>query len=116
MGTNYYAQRPGRDPLHIGKSTYGWHFALHSIPKEDLTSLAAWKCVLPMLKITDEYDCVIPYAEMVAIICERRWKEDPISPLKRTLNDARQGLNGLLACKSSAPTGGTWDMVEGEFS
>ena len=53
MGTNYYLyQKPdceccGRpfEPLHIGKSSAGWCFALHIMPEDGISTLLDW-CAL----------------------------------------------------------------------
>ena len=54
MGTNYYLHEPptnkcehcGRqdekEPLHIGKSSVGWVFALHIIPEMGIEDLEDW--------------------------------------------------------------------------
>ncbi len=44
MGTNYYwVTNDGAEPLHIGKSSYGWCFGVHLIPELGILNLADWQ-------------------------------------------------------------------------
>lgn len=125
MGTNYYwypippcsmCHRPATTSYHIGKSSAGWVFALHTYPTEGIHDLYDWMPMLltPGADIRDEYDTPIPAQEMIAIITERRaWQHcedvrDPTTgvrttrlvPLKRHLVDHMRVLKHGK---------GTWD-------
>lgn len=127
MGTNYYAWRDGIC-LHIGKSSFGWCFALHVMDADvtghvPLNDITAWAVYLrdPNVVIRDEYHAVISYDEMFDIITNRSsaapldWGSKDFS-----LNFACPGPNNLvrhvvgLGCESHGD--GTWDNVRGEFS
>ena len=138
MGTNYYIQtKPcahcGRsdEPVHIGKSSGGWHFALHIYPDAGINSLDDWRPRLALEPIVDEYGSEVSYADMLAIITQRKSRAK-INWSQTTLDDnhAEAGLNGLLRhriessgnARQSFTNGcvahgeGTWDCIVGEFS
>ena len=114
MGTNYYLhQKPdceccGREfePLHVGKSSGGWCFALHAIPKDNITTLDDWRELWgkPSAFIRDEYGDKIPIQAMEEIITQRRWRGE--FPTRHEL-DGRHCI---------AHGNGTWDCIVGEFS
>lgn len=56
MGCNFYAYHEDtREELHIGKSSYGWYFALRIYPERGITNLDHWKGILPKFsKVYDE--------------------------------------------------------------
>lgn len=63
MGTNYYIKSEPcshckrADPdLHIGKSSFGWAFALHVVADRGLNSLDDWRPLLSAGRIIDERD------------------------------------------------------------
>ena len=135
MGTNYYwnslkacpcCKRPYEEPLHIGKSSAGWVFALHVYPDLGINNLTDWeKKWFNPGEIKDEYNRAIPTREMLAIISERSWprrKQDK-SELRQWLreNQAELGPNGLTRSiiDGSHCIGhgeGTWDYIIGDFS
>lgn len=110
MGTNYYVERDpcpccgrGGVPLHIGKSSMGWAFALRVYPELGIDSFADWLVCLADRQITDEYGGEVSFGDMVRIIaCRTKY-----FPLRRASDDPH----------SSAKRGeGTWDYHEGNFS
>jgi hypothetical protein len=113
MGTNYYLhQRPdceccGRSfvPLHIGKSSAGWAFALHVIPEDRIESLDDWRALwgAPGAYIKNEYGERIPIADMELIVTVRNHP--------RGLR--RSDLDGLRCIGYGE---GPWDYITGEFS
>ena len=144
MGTNYYLHtKPpctccGRPypPLHIGKSSAGWCFALHVIPEEGINDLDDWRKLWSQsgAYIEDEYGDAISAYVMEEMITNRHWPY-PVFDAKgmrqtcdgyvteedfHRQNRSQRGPNGLLR---SALGGncvkhgdGTWDCIEGEFS
>lgn len=80
MGTNYYLHENicshcgrGDEPLHIGKSSAGWCFALHVIPERGLNSLEDWEKKFEKGTILNEYGNPTSPEEMLRIITERDW-------------------------------------------
>lgn len=131
MGTNYYWHEKEAcptckreyEPLHIGKSSGGWHFALHVISEIGVNDLEDWLILWqkPGSYIIDEYGQEISFNEMKSIITERSWEvKSNWTPGKYHSNHAEPGLNGLarhvigLGCVKHGA--GTWDCIEGEFS
>lgn len=134
MGTNYYLHGKecpccGRtdEPLHIGKSSAGWHFALHIIPEMKINSLEDWIALWESdeYHIENEYGKRIEADEMIDIITNRKGK----IPLEKkpygynswehfhNQNQSEEGLNGLIAHRYRAKrTNGTYDLIEGDFS
>lgn len=94
MGTNYYFEDKycgecnrgyQNQRLHIGKSSFGWNFALHIIPEEKISELDDWMLLFqkPHSRIVDEYNEVITAEQMVKIICEREdWGAMAVPPGK----------------------------------
>lgn len=134
MGTNYYwtpeppscseCERPF-DVLHIGKSSYGWCFALHVIPERGLVTLNDWHLNFVTGTIKDEYGRSVTTAEMLSIITDRRhpsdWPDAEPSEEETSFmesNSAERGPRGLLrhrvgrACLSHGD--GTYDLVDGD--
>lgn len=147
MGTNYYWHEPAcehcghePEPRHLGKSSYGWVFALKV--QEDL-GLHDWASILAWLsdqikekkgKILSEYGEEESLEDFVGIVTSRHyahgWGEqiDRFMSSGRYLNEedfhrknhSLRGPNGLcrhqtgLYCESHGE--GTWDMILGEFS
>ena len=137
MGTNYYLQRErdkchhcGRSdaPLHIGKSSAGWHFGLHIDPENNINSLDDWIKLwsIPYTTIINEYDKVITPEEMLDTITNRSWpREGGPHPYVswdefHVKNHSEPGLNGLAAHKGygefkAIRTDGTYDLMTGYF-
>lgn len=131
MSTNYYLQEKvcghcgnAGAVLHIGKSSAGWCFALHSIPEEDLKFLKDWeeRWARKGNTIHDEYSRLISPSEMFAIITDRSWpiRENFTGDVGYPGRNAEWGPRGLLRAKLGgncvAHGSGTWDMIKGEFS
>ncbi len=130
MGTNYYLHGNvcescgrGDEPLHIGKSSCGWHFALHVIPEENIKDLEDWSkrwCEDDVV-IRNEYGDVIEPIDMLDIISQRKWngKKERLDEWYKD-NHAEEGLNGLARHKIElghcvGHGDGTWDLIESEF-
>lgn len=144
MGTNYYLHKPGAnhcdhcgredagDVLHIGKSSFGWCFALHVMPDDGINDLPDWQARFGEGQIRDEYGDAITPAEMMALITERKSTRafDDASFTVGGLycseaefhakNYSERGPNGLLRHQLDqrciAHGAGTWDCIVGEFS
>lgn len=144
MGTNYYL-RPRADceccgrsfePLHIGKSSQGWCFALHIIPEEGIFSFGDWRkrWNQPDAVIRDEYGATIAPDEMESVIagrsCSMRggswdscwWDVSRYRSEKdfHSKNSSERGPNFLLRHKVDgrycvAHGSGTYDYMAGEF-
>lgn len=137
MGTNYYlhdyqprqlfSDPPGQI-LHIGKSSFGWCFALHVIPEQGILDLPDWEVLFhdPKYAIHDEYESLIQPVEMMQVIQNR---DTMVVPGRSRRDDkwlarnfAVEGPNGLVRSKISGESRcvghgeGPWDLVEGEFS
>lgn len=131
MGTNYFyhdkppcteCKRPF-ESLHIGKSSFGWCFALHVIPELGLNSLIDWQNKLSQGGvIRDEYGNEIDHERLVEIItCRAHSNVDDIKdPEWLRRNVAEAGPNGLARskidqthCIGHGP--GTWDLIIGDF-
>lgn len=70
--------------IHIGKSSYGWHFGLCIYPKYGINNLEDWLKLFndPNNKIVDEYGDEIPAETMISYITERKmkgWIDDPVA-------------------------------------
>lgn len=111
MGTNYYLHNTfdhlkDEPPLHIGKSSYGWVFALHQIPELGLNSLEAWlnQFNRPGNIIFDEYRTEIS-------------KEDMIEKITRRKRNYKLFYFDTETLKQRvAPPGKTFTLVPGDFS
>lgn len=141
MGTNYYLHTKPcpccgvtKPPIHIGKSSGGWVFALHISPNDGINTLDDWRkeWAKPNIEIRDEYDGVILPEEMEKCITDRRWRNQ-FDNFDWTMggaykdeadfhakNGSERGPNNLLRykigmwCKGHGE--GTWDYVLGDFS
>ena len=134
MGTNYYLNKEvcghcgrGDGPLHIGKSSMGWYFALHVDPENGIKDLEDWEKLFrdPKNKIEDEYGRPLTTDEMISEINNRQGHVSPESygfeeTLKsngaifvpeRKLFRRRPDRSHCIGVGS-----GTWDMCIGEFS
>lgn len=133
MGTNYYFYKEPAcphcghrtDPLHIGKSSGGWVFALRVYPDEGINSLADWTMLFDMWiqsQIKDEYGLILSPDTMLNRITDRKFSGS-ILPNEEWYkqNHAIPGPNGLarseidgIHCIEHGE--GTWDLHRGEFS
>ena len=112
MGTNFYFElKPceccGRadEPLHIGKSSAGWAFALHVYPEKGINNLRDWEEILRKTngQVVDEYGGEWNYDQMIDKITNRSHPRG----LNRSYVDGRHCIgNGE----------GTYDYMIGEFS
>lgn len=115
MGVNYYwhhkpeCSECGRDfePLHIGKSSYGWCFSLHVMPDDNINTIKDW---LNLWKkegssIKNEYGEKISASEMEDIVINR-------NPMKGKAL-ARHSLDGGDCIGHGE---GSWDYIIGDFS
>lgn len=143
MGTNYYLySKPpcsccGRpyEPLHIGKSSGGWCFALHVIPEEGINDLEDWRVLWsqPGARIENEYGTQLNFVQMDDVVTQRCWPRDfaadpswvrrngyVTEEVLHIRNQSQRGPNGLLRAaigNSCVKHGeGTWDCIVGEFS
>jgi hypothetical protein len=134
MGTNYYLRKDccdkcGRpdDKILIGKSSYGWCFALHVT--EEIKSLDDWFVLFndKNNKIFDEYGGEVSFDDMKSIILYRAGK--PWSGRSNygsieefyEKNNAEPGPNNLARSKIDGyhcigHGDGTYDLITGEFS
>ena len=133
MGMNFYlcfnaCPHCGRsdDRLHIGKSSFGWCFALHVYPELGINSLDDWRqrWMEPGAAILDEADRVLLPEEMLEWISDRAGSGSPIvDDAWLSANHAELGPHDLVRtpidgkhCIGHAPNNGTWDLLIGEFS
>ena len=135
MGTNYYLIRKDdvchccghkKEPLHIGKSSYGWCFALHVEPDKDNFphTLLEWRALfnLNSYRIEDEYGDELTTDEMLDKITNRSHPHpNTWDDYKLEDNCAEPGPNNLVRhridgrhCVGHGE--GTWDYITGEFS
>ena len=115
MGTNYYwtpayevceccGQPIGNhEPIHIGKSSLGWCFALHVHPEKGIHNLEDWEKMWSGGSIEDEYGTPLDGVEMMCVIVDRRHPRG----LKRHKVDG-------VHCIGHGP--GTYDLMIGDFS
>lgn len=131
MGTNYYAHKPacphcgrGDDPLHIGKSSGGWCFALNTHPEEGINSWPDWLDYFDTenVEILDEYGDAVSVIAMTKCVTER-YRDGPCkwSEAEYRLNHAEPGPNNLIRRQIDgfhcvAHGDGTYDLMRGEFS
>lgn len=117
-GTNYYLKREvegsGWTHLHIGKSSFGWCFALNTIPGLGLNSLEAWKNFMrgDAYKVVDEQGSEISKREIVRIITKRHHPREGIPNGKRLMGLARRRADGVRIIGHGK---GTWDLVTNKF-
>lgn len=124
MGTNYYwhAKPPcahcnhSEEPLHIGKSSFGWVFMLRIHPSLDINSLDDWRRTWTTGTILNEYKEGVTTEDMLAIITQR----SPAALQRVSLSDAYYDpaikLWRLKDKYVDARGSGTWDVMAGEFS
>ena len=127
MGTNYYwhqkqedscptcGHAPAHEPVHIGKSSFGWVFALHVYPAGidgDRTArihdLDDWRHIWRDREgtIVDEYGEEVSWQRLESIIVERSaYGEAEAEPLNR----------GDLGAHCIAHGPGSWDLHIGDF-
>lgn len=132
MGTNYYLHekddcpccKRGYDPLHIGKSSWGWCFSLHVILKENINTLDDWRGRWSKdgVVIRDEYGDTITADQMNEIITNRSHPEpNTWTAIEYQRNQSAPGPNNLVRhvvdhrhCIGHGD--GTWDYITGDFS
>jgi hypothetical protein len=127
MGTNYYwcENSTGRR-FHIGKSSFGWCFALHIYPEAPCapTDLDEWLMLFfrKDTKIVDEYGEAVSPLQMMEIIINRRHKEpNGMTEEELNQNTAVRGPKNLLRSKIDnnhciGHGSGTWDLIIGNFT
>lgn len=127
MGTVYYWRPIIRgvvgEPIHIGKSSAGWCFALRVYPEEGIRTLDDWMLrwrVCPGR--IDDGDEWLYASEMISVIADRTRPQLHAGnfgvPAGRY---SERGPNGLLRLRVDGRFcighgAGTWDYVVGEFS
>lgn len=144
MGMNFYlhdkpacqcCNRP-YEPLHIGKSSFGWCFALHVIPELGVNDLKDWEKLwsIPGAIIEDELGSKIFPREMRIRITDRRGTLDGVSKAQNVVgytsyqdemefhkfNNSMRGPNNLFRSvidgRCIKHGSGTWDCIVGKFS
>lgn len=137
MGTNYYLHREsdtcphcGRtdNPLHIGKSSIGWCFALHVMPEDGINDLDDWRRLWEQDGAVIKNECgdIEEPEDMLHIIRARHWQNHgvpfgyPSWEEFYRMNHAAPGPNGLVRHAIGGDCighgDGTWDLITGEFS
>lgn len=118
MGTNFYliskdpqhdcehcgTKKVLKDKLHIGKSSFGWRFALHYVPNLGLIDWASWSLFIeskPDYVIEDEYGRDVDLQSLKKTVCER--------PGELRYHDV-DGVHCFALGDA------TYDMIGGEFS
>lgn len=142
MGTNYYwHEKPPcpccgatDEPIHIGKSSWGWCFSLHVDRRFGINTLEDWieRFNREGSYIRDEYEGTVEVEEMVRVITQRGkpaptdWERIAQVGLYKSEEDfhrrnhSERGPNNLLRhqigdfCAGHGE--GTWDYIEWEFS
>lgn len=132
MGTNYYLRRhsPATGPIvediHIGKSSYGWTFALCLHPEYGINELSDWVKLFNAKGsiIYDEYGKTITPEVLLNVVTNRgdgRYCQPSANveahsttphPLFPTLN--RRVVDSSF-CVGYGTNNGTYDLVVGEF-
>ena len=139
MGTNFYLTRSEPchacghvedDPLHIGKSSLGWCFALTLHPDQGVNNVDDW---VPLLRnkyyvIRNEYGDQLTYREMMDVITEREhvpfegrmWHGYENEADFHARNYSERGPKGLLRHRIDGKHcighgEGTWDYMVGWF-
>lgn len=121
MGTNYYLQQAeNTQPLHIGKSSGGWVFALNTHPKEKIETFEDWVSEMLLAhRIFDEYEHDVSMEEMLKIILQPEpWDTNPSLDFLRRNQAFYDDNLDLLRCKlgdSCIRHGKTYDVCQGEF-
>lgn len=93
MGTNYYAVRnrpTTREPIHIGKSSWGWKFLFQAHNETWEEPPVVWNTyeqVIDWLKkytvdtqefvIIDEYDRIVSYADFIEMVKDKQGANNP---------------------------------------
>lgn len=97
----------GTGILHIGKSSGGWRFALHVMPKHGIHDFMDWMAMAidPEWVVINEYCNIINYVELIRLVAYRQ--PMPQCELKYHTID-------LTHCIGHGS--GTWDLIAGEFS
>lgn len=133
MGTNFYLHREDRarcehcgrsdklEPLHIGKSSAGWCFALRIHPALGIYDLPDWEreWALPGTWIENEYGDRIAVSNLRTTITERsyprgeRGEGQPGSGVRGPNGLRRHRVDGRY-CHGRGS--GTWDLIDAEFS
>lgn len=132
MSTNYYVvDFRANEKTHIGKSSFGWCFALRQYAHIGLMDLHDWikffesKNFSLWCSIFNEYGDPVDIQTFLTIVTERKGISSPISEDKLKSQGAERGPKNLLRCKlksSSFEHGcikhgeGTWDIFDTEFS
>ena len=131
MSNNYYLHSPvcetcgrGDAPLHIGKSSVGWCFALHVDPDNGINDLPDWERLwsAPGARIVDECEDPVSVEDMRIIITDRHWfRTSEVNPSWYESNHAEPGPNNMARSRIEAGHciahgAGTWDCIVGEFS
>lgn len=90
------------DGLHIGKSSFGWHFNLCIYPYMNIYNLEDWKEMFENedYYIMSEDDEELSCEDMMRIITDRKG-DAKITDEELKKNHAERGLNDLLAHSSS---------------
>lgn len=98
------------DGLHIGKSSFGWHFSLCIYPYMGIYNLEDWKRLFNSGNyiIKDEYEEEVSMDEMLDIIANRQGNSQ-VTDEELKENHAERGLNNLLAHSSYI-----WDQRDKE--
>jgi len=143
MGTSYFLKTEddckhcgrGPEPLHIGKSSGGWCFALATHPGDSINDLEDWIRLWsqPGACIVDDYENRISPKEMESIIRDRSSDQPFDSDGRQTFfsifykseedfhekNKSQRGPNNLLRYKVGdfcvKHGEGTWDCMTGYF-
>lgn len=139
MGTNYYVKTGEKyvkngwlteEIYHIGKSSYGWYFALHVIPWAGLNSFEDWKEYLKGKTIHDEYGRKVSYSRMIKTILrdskDESWGKQSNYEEGLVVSDdgdyktcvGKYGLHyciGRGACLDRVNGDGCYTLVEGDF-
>lgn len=128
MGTNYYLKtapcaccglHDERNTMHIGKSSYGWCFALHvgkwmndADDPQEAHNLEDWQALWSRegWVIVDEYKNTVTPEEMLRIITMRGGQ---YGYAKEGYEAGRHNIDGII-CIGHGP--GTYDYIAGEFS
>lgn len=122
MSTNYYTYSPvQKQVIHIGQSSAGWSFLLHSIPDLSLTEWPEWEVFLKNggAGLWDEYGGEVMLSGLKRIVCDR----PPWEGTRGRNLDETYIMGGLLYRKpcpfmSDLRNGehGTYQITEEEFS
>lgn len=92
--------------IHIGKSSFGWHFGLCIYPEYGINNLQDWINLFndPNNKIIDEYDDEVSASDMISIITERgraNWSDDPeaVKAYEKNCLDHHNEITEYLNCR-----------------